>query len=92
MSSLFTPLIDALALASFAEERPKKRAKIDEPMYSHVVMRCTPDVRAEKSMPDELRNGVLKAMFQAATEEEAVESNRRKIYKLWREEGGDDDE
>jgi hypothetical protein len=29
-------------------------------------------------------------MFEAAAAERAVESNRRKIYKVWREEGDDE--
>ena len=39
----------------------------------------------------QLKHGLLRAMFDAASKEDALEVNRRKIYKLWKEEGGDDD-
>jgi ribosomal RNA-processing protein 1 len=39
-----------------------------------------------------LRNALLKCLFVTAAEAESVESNRRKVYNYWREEGGDDDE
>jgi ribosomal RNA-processing protein 1 len=39
-----------------------------------------------------LRNALLKSLFITAAEAESVESNRRKVYNYWREEGGDDDE
>lgn len=87
MTALFTPLLDALALASSAEERPRKRAKVDEPMYAHVIMHST---TSEGDSPEAIRLAVLKAMFEAAAAERAVESNRRKIYKVWREEGDDE--
>jgi ribosomal RNA-processing protein 1 len=87
MTALFTPLLDAFALASSAEERPRKRAKVDEPMYAHVIMHST---TSESDSPEAIRLAVLKAMFEAAAAERAVESNRRKIYKVWREEGDDE--
>ncbi len=93
MSTLFTPLLDALARASpsLEDDRPTKRHK-DEPIYAHLIMGCClGDSGLEaRAKPDELRRGVLKAMFDAAADEKAVESNRRKIYRLWREEADDE--
>ena len=75
-------------------------------MYAHIIMGCSvsPDSAhingAKESGEDrptavatarELKQGLLRAMFQAASKEDALEVNRRKIYKLWREEGGDDE-
>lgn len=45
----------------------------------------------EKASVDELKRALLKALFEEAAKEGARESNRRKIYQLWREEGGDDE-
>jgi ribosomal RNA-processing protein 1 len=45
---------------------------------------------SEKASVDELRRGLLKALFGEAAKETSRESNRRKIYQLWREEGGDE--
>ena len=59
-------------------------------MYAHIIMESTVDGK-EKASPAELRKAVLSALFEAGSKEDALEVNRRKIYKLWREEGGDDD-
>lgn len=93
MSTLFTPLLTALARASpsLDDDRPAKRQK-DEPIFAHLIMGCclgTSDTAA-RSTADELKRGVLKAMFDAAADPKAVESNRRKIYKLWREEADEE--
>ena len=93
MSTLFTPLLDALSLASplVDDERPTKRLK-NQPIFAHLVMGCCLgdhgfDARAAS---DELRRGVLTSMFEAAADEKAGGTNRRKIYKLWREEADDE--
>lgn len=39
-----------------------------------------------------LKKAVLSRMLEVASAEGGVESNRRRIYALWREEGGDEDE
>ncbi|OCF33553.1 ribosomal RNA-processing protein 1 [Kwoniella heveanensis CBS 569] len=111
MSSIFTPLLESLALASPSlsldrdegEERPSKRSKKESksrPMYAHIVMHScigtaaksgTPQT-TERATPEKLRSGLLKAMFVAAADEKAGESNRRKVYQVWREEGGGDDD
>lgn len=101
MSSVFTPLLNSLALASSSpdqyDERPAKRSKKsidDEPMYAHIVMHsCAGEGGKQgRNSAEQLRNAVLKAMFNAAANPKSTEPNRRKIYKVWREEGGDDDD
>ncbi|KAE8541763.1 hypothetical protein D1P53_001936 [Cryptococcus gattii VGV] len=101
MSSVFSPLLTSLTLASSSldrnDERPAKRSKKsieDEPMYAHVVMHsCVGEGgKQERNSADQLRNAVLRAMFNEAANPKSTEPNRRKIYKVWREEGGDDDD
>lgn len=54
---------------------------------------CVGDEGQEaRATPAELRNGLLAGLFRAAADPLANEADRRKIYKVWREEGGDDDE
>ena len=92
MSTLFLPLLDALDRASSSlDDRPAKRHK-DEPVFAHLIMGCCfADSGTEaRAKPDELRRGVLKAMFDAAADGTAGDSNRRKIYKLWRERADDE--
>ena len=94
MSTLFSPLLDALSLASPSiddDERPRKRLK-NQPIFAHLVMGCClGDAGSEaRATSDELRRDVLRSMFEAAADETAGETNRRKIYKLWREEADDE--
>ena len=86
------PLLDALDRASPSlDDRPAKRRK-DEPIFAHLVMGCcvTDSGTVNRATPDDLQRGVLKAMFDAAADGTAGESNRRKIYKLWRERADDE--
>jgi hypothetical protein len=98
MNSLFSPLLSSLAtsLPTPDEERPAKKAKThtDEAMYAHIVLGCCcgPSGKEEKDGAGEVRLAVLKRMLESASAEGSLESNRRKAYALWREEGGDDDE
>ncbi|WWC65846.1 uncharacterized protein I303_108468 [Kwoniella dejecticola CBS 10117] len=100
MSSVFTPLLESLALASPSitlerdAERPSKKSKKQEPMYAHLVMHsCVGEEgRSKRSNATALRRELLQKMFQAAANDKASESNRRKVYQVWREEGGDDDD
>lgn len=90
MSTLITPLLTAFTLASpsIDSERPSKKVKIDQPVYAHLIMHsCIGDAGSEdRASPDELKKALLQRIFDAAAAPEAVESNRRKMYKLWREE------
>ncbi|WWC73681.1 uncharacterized protein I206_107653 [Kwoniella pini CBS 10737] len=100
MSSIFTPLLDSLAIASPSPalerdaERPSKKSKKEEPMYAHIVMHsCVGEEgRTHRSSATALRGALLKKMFEAAANEKSGESNRRKVYQVWREQGGDDED
>ncbi|WWC95579.1 hypothetical protein V866_002444 [Kwoniella sp. B9012] len=100
MSSVFSPLLESLTLASPSlslqqdAERPTKKSKKEEPMFAHIVMHsCVgQEGQTDRSSARELKKGLLKRMFEAAANEKATESNRRKVYQVWREEGGDDDD
>jgi ribosomal RNA-processing protein 1 len=93
LSALFTPLLNALAVASDTE-RPAKRTRTEDPVYAHILMgSCIGEQGSEeRASRKALRRGVLQALFRAAADPGANETDRRKIYKVWREEGGDDDE
>ncbi|WWD20320.1 hypothetical protein CI109_104796 [Kwoniella shandongensis] len=99
MSSIFTPLLASLSLASTTpstDERPSKRSKKEssESMYAHIVMHsCVGDEgKEERNGAEKLRMALLKSMFLAAADGKAGETNRRKVYTVWRQEGGDDDD
>lgn len=54
---------------------------------------CTgPQGVEERVGASELRRDVLQGLFRAAADPQANEADRRKIYKVWREEGGADDD
>ncbi|EIW71503.1 hypothetical protein TREMEDRAFT_28117 [Tremella mesenterica DSM 1558] len=102
MMALFHPLLSALNRASpigeehsEGEEPSAKRAKRDEPIYAHIIMHSTDgrELAGAEIGPGAgaLKVAILKAMFSAASDEHAVESNRRRVYVVWREENGDDD-
>lgn len=88
MSVLFMPVLKTLNPEEEEEERPTKRRKgpppPEEPRF--------PAIAENVGEPAVVRAALLKAMFRAAAVEEAVESNRRKIYAVVRAEGDDDDD
>lgn len=72
---VFTPLLAAL--------------QEDGDEYENVVANATFEGKvAEKA---ELRSTLLRAMFNEASQESTIESNRRRIYQLVREEEDDDE-
>lgn len=93
LSSLFAPLLNSLALASDVE-RPAKKTRTEEPVFAHVIMgSCIGQEGVEaRAGREQLRSGVLNGLFRAAADPGANEACRRKIYKVWREEGGEDDD
>jgi ribosomal RNA-processing protein 1 len=62
--------------------------------FPHIVDGCCVDEEGSegKATPGQLRNALLQSLFVTAAQAESVESNRRRVYNYWREEGGDDDE
>lgn len=85
MSMVFSPTIAALKDDEDEDERPAKRVRADAQEFENIVANI--DVDGDKADKDEAREAVLRAMFNEAAKESAVESNRRKIYTVVREEG-----
>lgn len=85
MSMVFSPILAALKDEEDEDERPAKRARADAQEFENIVENI--EVNGEKADKDEAREAVLRAMFKEAAKEDAVESNRRKIYTVVREEG-----
>lgn len=77
---IFVPLLHAL--------RPEDERLSSAPAFGNVVERATVDGKPVD--PATLRAALLRALFHEAAQESTIESNRRRIYQLVREE--DDDE
>lgn len=95
MDTLFLPLLRALTTAAgTVEEAPssKKRrtangAAVDGVEgYEAIVESCGPAGAAAQ------KAAVLKSLFSAAADEGAKEANRRKVYIVWNEMGGADED
>lgn len=101
-SSVFEPVFQVLSPP--ACPRPdsppsRKRARlapsVAEPDYPNVATHsCLEDPKEEGTLErGALRKGILKAFFTVASDQETRDSNRRKMYALWRKcEEGDEDE
>lgn len=76
------------------EDQPKspKRRKIEQPSYQNVIRNaCVSNPKTEGPIPGPtLRKAVLRQMFEVASSQETRDSNRRKMYAVWKE-GTDDD-
>jgi ribosomal RNA-processing protein 1 len=85
LSSVYKPIISSLTIALAPNQKTD---------YPNIVSgSCIEEEGSEETAsPGQLRNALLKSLFVTAAETESVESNRRKVYNYWREEGGDDDE
>lgn len=75
-SSVFQPLLDALSSPP-DRERPAKRQKLEDP--------CYPNLKTDLSV-EELKKQILKQIFDVASRPETKDSNRRRMYTLWKEE------
>jgi ribosomal RNA-processing protein 1 len=96
MSSVFSPLLSALTVGSSNvdedSQRPLKRNRSDQPVYPHIILgSCTSSASTQASI-QELKADLLSALFRSAADPAANEVDRRKIYQVWREQGGDDEE
>jgi len=85
LSSVYKPIISSLTIALAPNQTTD---------YPNIVSgSCVEEEGSEETAsPGQLRNALLKSLFITAAETDSVESNRRKVYNYWREEGGDDDE
>jgi ribosomal RNA-processing protein 1 len=77
------------------EPRARKRRRVDtQDTYPSIVSNaCLDDASAEARLPANiLRKQMLRRLFEAASHTETRDSNRRKIYALWKAERDDEDE
>ncbi|KAL1405072.1 hypothetical protein Q8F55_008695 [Vanrija albida] len=93
-SAVFDPLLNSL---KEDEERPAKRAKKEaapssDSEFPNIARRSALAAGQEAAEPAAVRLALVKALFQQAAVESAVESNRRKIYAIVRENDDEDDE
>ena len=95
-SALFEPLLDALVPETDLEDHPSKAKRIrlsyDTPAYLKSNA-CLEDPELDGRMEGAiLKKKLLRRMFGIASQPETRDSNRRKMYALWKEGGEDDDE
>jgi ribosomal RNA-processing protein 1 len=81
------------ALASSGQEPPSKRRRVtaaSPPTYSNIISKCgfaessSSIENLKPATPDDLRQAVLKAIFAVASQEETRDSNRKKLYAIWK--------
>ncbi|KAF8527543.1 Nop52-domain-containing protein [Hysterangium stoloniferum] len=99
-TSLFEPLLSNLAIASESStqdlsddlEGPKrKRTKRPDPIFQDLIYNSRRDENEPKAQtPNELRKSIYQAIFDVASQQETRDSNRRKLYAVWKE-GIEDD-
>jgi ribosomal RNA-processing protein 1 len=98
-SALFEPLLSALSLPIEDQPRSHKRIRLmdsDTEAYPNLVANaCYEDPKTEGKMGGPLlRKMLLRSLFEVASQPETRDSNRRKMYGLWKEanEGDDGDD
>lgn len=90
--ALFDPLFSALSSPTLEEKTPvSKRARLSTPsdtdLYPHVLSNACyedPTVEGKVDGPT-LKKKLLKLVFNVASQPETRDSNRRKMYALWKE-------
>jgi len=98
-SSFFDPLFSALSPSLEVQPRSHKRIRLmdsDVGAYSNLIANaCYEDPQTEGKMTGTLlRKMLLRSLFEVASQPETRDSNRRKMYALWKEanEGDDGDD
>lgn len=98
-SALFEPLFSALSPPSPAEDQPRsqKRVRLStseaNEIYPNLVLNAcfdNPELEGKLDGPS-LKKKLLRAVFEVASQPETRDSNRRKMYALWKE-GADDED
>ncbi|KAH7930587.1 Nop52-domain-containing protein [Leucogyrophana mollusca] len=91
--ALFEPLFTALKPARSESPPSRKKPRLAAPAFQTLVSNaCVSNPKQEGAMPSEgLRKALLQKVFDVASEEETRDSNRRKMYALYRD-GVEDDE
>lgn len=103
-SALFDPLLSSLSPASTSDDEDQppnpKRARLSPSasaspavaQYPHIVENaCVDDPKDGTVEPRTLRRKLLRKVFEVASEPETRDSNRRKMYALWKD-GAEDEE
>ena len=94
-SAIIRPLLTALSPPRMDDETPcSKRRRILENELSELVSNSclsSPQTEGQLSLV-ELRNGLLKLMFDIAGDVTSRSSNRRKLYTIWRHYSDDEDD
>ncbi|KZT30889.1 Nop52-domain-containing protein [Neolentinus lepideus HHB14362 ss-1] len=89
-SALIEPLFSSLKSSSpesEAEEASRrKRPRLEMPGYKNLISNaCSIDPEEEKALPEpQLRAALLRKMFDVASHEDSRDSNRRKMYTVWK--------
>lgn len=95
-SAVLDPLLQALTPSHTEERSQSKRHRLLENDYSSLLQcSCITDSKLEEKVDKiTLRRAVLKTLFDQASDQEARDSNRRKLYAFWKshveEEDGDE--
>ncbi|EKM84116.1 hypothetical protein AGABI1DRAFT_117560 [Agaricus bisporus var. burnettii JB137-S8] len=94
-SSLLKPLLDDLSLILRSDdELTLERARMEPRTYPNLVARtCMANPQGPGSMDQYLmKRNILRSVFEIASRPETKDVSRRKMYRLWKEEGdGDED-
>ena len=93
-SALFEPLLNALVPETDLEDAPSKakRIRLSSDTLAYLKSNaCLEDPEPESQMEGAiLKKKLLRRMFEIASQPETRDSNRRKMYALWKE-GAEDD-
>lgn len=90
-SAFLEPILDALA--SQPEEDVTSRSTLLHPTYDHLAANSCLDEPTEGAIDrSRLRKGLLRAIFETASQQESRDSNRRKLYSIWKNHVEDDDD
>ncbi|KAI0361012.1 Nop52-domain-containing protein [Trametes cingulata] len=94
-SALLDPLYTALDTSHDSDEPPsRKRPRLSTPTFPNLVSNaCTIRPKEEGALSSSaLKKALLKQMFEAASEPDTRDANRRKLYALWKEHMEDDED
>jgi ribosomal RNA-processing protein 1 len=86
-SSLLNPILEALTSADIvneAKEPPQKRMRITAPDYSYLSVHACIEPTNSPESPEAIKMSLLKAVFSNASHGDTRESNRRKLYAIWK--------
>ncbi|CUA67488.1 Ribosomal RNA processing protein 1 homolog B [Rhizoctonia solani] len=90
-TALFTPLLDALVACATpspdaTDSQRRKRKRPSETYPNLIESVCKPKTQAESTAkPQDIARDVLKAVFDVAGHVDTKDTNRRKMYALWRD-------